>query len=1069
MEIVVNEKQRLFRSVPTSERGLTTSRTVGKVRPWVTTGRALLASSSLTLAAVQAAQAANTVFDSGSTTITSPDAITGTDSYVIGDTGTATVSVVNPGSLSSDYDLILGNQATGVGTLTTSGVVNLTANRIYIGLGGEGTLTVTDGGTITASGANRRVILGWHVGSKATVNLSGASTTLTAYDLVVSNSGKVKMTVSDGAKVTTEDTVYVAFNPYSSGVLTVTGTGSEVNAKKFNIGNEGDGTVNVSDGAKVTVTTDVSIAELYRGTGTMTISGTGSSVTSDRLYVGGTGEGTLNVLDGGSYTVTGTGKMYVGYVDGGTGTVKVDGPGSSISAIQLAVGWNGAATMTLSNAATTTITGDVFIGEYAPSTGTLNVTGSGSKLTADRIYVGDIGTGYLNVLNGGIVATTGTSKIYFGNTSAGDGHGTVSGTGSTLSAGEINIGWNDVGTLTVSDGGAVSSNAAISVGYNSGGKGSLTAASGGTVTVGGGAGVIQIAQLAGSTGAVNIGAAAGEAAASAGTLNVGSISFGAGDGTLLFNHTDSNYSFGVDVTGSGTIRSLAGVTGLTGDYSGFTGGVTVDGGLLSVDTSSFTKNAFTVNNGTLRVTSSVTSTADTVTMKGGSLFNTGSIDGTQYGVVFANGYTSSVTTSGTIDGDVASIHYAGDGNRLNILAGASFTTVVDYAGTSDNTTGFSEGSFVVPIANYLVGSNTVALDNNRQTILYSTPNTASGTMTVVDTGASASVFNTMQTVSSTIGATATDVLSIDVDRSVSSRVALAYDDAEQKSESQKAISTMVGDGLAVDPYGNLFWMRAFGGASFDDYSDTSAKHYGLALGVDHVFDRTRIGFMAGIGQLKSWTDSGTSEVDGNTAFAGFYLRQPLSGYMLDASVIAGGIFSDTTREVNSGTETARGSYDGWFVSPEIALSRAYVLSEGWTLTPRGSVRYTYGSFEGYSETGSTMNLTYDDRSAQALQGVFELKLSKEHRFDNGKSATVSFSAAALDTYNLGDANLNASMSGTDFSVSTMGDRNQVGGRLGLDAEFHLDEQTSMMVGFNASRYTDDSWAYAANAGFKLKF
>ena len=1021
MESVVNGKQKPLRSLSSSERALATSRPSSRVRPWVTTGWALLASSSLSVAA---AQAANVVYDAGSTTIDSADTIAPTDSYVVGDTGTGTVSVVAPGSMTTVNDFTLGNTVTGEGTVTTSGAASLTANRFYIGLYGTGTLSVADGGTITASGVDRKIYLGNFGGSTGTLTMSGASTTLTAHELNVAWTGNGSMTVSNGATATLEQDVTLGKNGYTTGELTITGTGS--------------------------------------------------SVTSDRLYVGEIGTGTLNVLDGASYVLTGTSKMYVGNTFGSTGTVNVDGAGSSISAVQLAVGWNGEATMTLSNGGATTITGDVFIGEYGPSTGTLTVTGAGSSLTAVRIYVGNSGAGDLNVLNGGTVATTGTSKVFFGYTSAGAGHGTVSGAGSTLSSGEINVGWNDDGTLTVSNGGAVRSTGTMTVGYASGGIGSLTVTSGGTVTVGGGTGILQVAQLAGSTGAVNIGAAAGDAAASAGTLNVGSVSFGlgAGAGTLVFNHTDSNYRFGVGVTGSGTIRSLAGVTALTGDYSGFTGQVDVNGGLLSVDTNSFTHGAFNVNTGgALRVTGSVTSTADTVTMNGGSLLNTGTIDGTQYGVELANTHSSSVTTSGLIDGDVAAIHYSGGGNTLSVLPGASFRNVVDYDGTTGNTTRFAEGSFVVPVANYLAGDNTVALDNNRQTVIYTNANSASGSMSVVDTGATASVFNSVQTVTSTHGATATDVLSIDVDRSggISSRVAVAYGDTEKKSDSQKAITTMVGDGLAVDPYGNLFWMRGFGGASHDDYSDASATHYGLALGVDHMFDQTRVGVMAGVGKLKSRTEGRTSEADGNTAFGGVYVRQPLSGFMLDASVIAGGIFTDTTREVNAGTETARGSYDGWFVSPELALSRAYALSEGWALTPRGSVRYTYGSFESYAETGSSQNLTYDDRSAQAVEGVFELKLSRTHQFDNGKVATVSLSAAALDTYNLGNSDLNASLAGTDFSVSTLGDRNQVGGRLGVDAEFKLDAQTSMMAGFSASRYTDDSWAYAANAGFRLKF
>ena len=89
------------------------------------------------------------------------------------------------------------------------------------------------------------------------------------------------------------------------------------------------------------------------------------------------------------------------------------------------------------------------------------------------------------------------------------------------------------GTVTVTGAGSTWSNSS-GVNIGNSGTGTLTVANGGIVS-----GPVVIATNGGSIGTLNIGAGAGSPAVAPGTLNTTSVAFGAGAGTLNFNHTFS--------------------------------------------------------------------------------------------------------------------------------------------------------------------------------------------------------------------------------------------------------------------------------------------------------------------------------------------------------------------------------------------------------------------------------------------------------------------------------------------------------------------------------------------------
>src|SRR5262249_58331361 len=152
------------------------------------------------------------------------------------------------------------------------------------------------------------------------------------------------------------------------------------------------------------------------------------------------------------------------------------------------------------------------------------------------------------------------------------------------------------GTVTVTGAGSTWTNdQGIRVGFL--GTGTLTIADGGTVNSGGS---VQLASGAGSIGTLNIGAGPGNPPTAPGTLNTAAVSFGAGTGTINFNHTATDYVFAPAISGNGAVNVLAGTTILTAD-STYTGGTAISAGTLQLGNGGTTGSIVgdVTNNGTL--------------------------------------------------------------------------------------------------------------------------------------------------------------------------------------------------------------------------------------------------------------------------------------------------------------------------------------------------------------------------------------------------------------------------------------------------------------------------------------
>ncbi len=260
------------------------------------------------------------------------------------------------------------------------------------------------------------------------------------------------------------------------------------------------------------------------------------------LTVGANGTGMLTIQTGGTLADS-TGA--IGNLPGGLGTVIVTGAGSSWSnAGSIVVGGQGMGTLTAQDGGMVT-SGGGSIGLSAGSTGTVTVSGPGSSWInglSGGLNIGSFGTGALTIANGGSVANITAFTANIGNGTGSLGTVTVTGPGSTwINSPGVSVGNFGTGTLTIADGGIVT-------------------------------GPVTIATNASATGTLNIGAVAGNPAVAPGTLTTPSIAFGAGAGTINFNHTSADYVFAPAISGNGTVNVLAGTTTLTGanSYGGAT-------------------------------------------------------------------------------------------------------------------------------------------------------------------------------------------------------------------------------------------------------------------------------------------------------------------------------------------------------------------------------------------------------------------------------------------------------------------------------------------------------------------
>ncbi|MBX9827530.1 MAG: autotransporter domain-containing protein [Xanthobacteraceae bacterium] len=524
-----------------------------------------------------------------------------------------------------------------------------------------------------------------------------------------------------------------------------------------------------------------------------------------------------------------------------------------------------------------------------------------------------------------------------------------------------------------------------------------------------------------------------------------------------------------NVTNSGTIRGAAdGVFGATVDV---TNSGTITGGSgrgISAGVANI------INSGT------ITGGSEGIGAITGSVSNSGTITGGTFGIQIGAG---SVTNSGTIIGPIAIEFFTGTADTLTLLPGSRIVGAIVLGGAigGSDTVNFRGGNhnltFDTLAGATVTGTTPFVVVGNQAVAIDVTPFVVAGTM-LGDFSRSVSAVVPMFDNQPAAGGAP---MAFAAPGSPSSVVAAAFDHIP-------GLSAYAADTVAfkaptvTHADGTIFWARGFGGQRIQQADGVILRNvsnfFGGAMGMDKVVSpNLRIGGFIGAGTTRSSIALNSGDSDSNLGFGGLYARYWMGASFLHAAVQGGGSHNDTTRNINNnlvlgGLETAKASYNGWYVSPELTLGHrialGHLLGAQHTLTPSIQVRYLYGSFGSYTETGSTANLTVNGQTVQTLEERAELKLTRATFLNPYSTLLVHLTGGALGIQRVGGNSVNAVLLGQAIPFAMPGKDDVWGGYGGLGMEFRHHN----VAVFGAAEYlalNDDSSVVSGKAGVRVAF
>lgn len=970
---------------------------------------------------------------------------TGADNVVIDDVS-ANAPVAGDGVNAEAAGITLG--ATGAGSLTVEGTGTLTVGDMYIGDAGSGSVLVQDGGSISG---NAYVSLGdgaTGVGEAVVTGAGSSWFSLNGYSIGYRGTGS--FTVSNGGSVQGE--AFVGDND-GAGTVLITGMGSSWATGpggEFSVGGVGTGDLTVADGATLTSAIGTLGWNVF-GSGTALITGAGSDWTNTgNMFIGLDGEGAVTVADDATISSSFT---YLGTSATGTGSALVTGSGSTWMSNGYYIGHEGSGTFTVSGGGYAL--GNAWIGSDTTGSGTVLITGAGSHwVSLGDFSVGSAGTGDFTIADGGLAES--------GNALVGSGAGSV-------------------GTALVSDAGSVWAVTDLTIGVD--GDGSLTLAEGGAAEIW--SGTVLLAQGAGSVGVLNIGDGGG-----AGSLVANWLEFGAGTGSLNFNHDEDDYEFASGIVGAGAIDHLAGVTALTGNGVSFTGTGTVSGGLLYVN-GLFGGLWDVLSGGTLGGSGSLgdvsvtaggilapgnsigtLSIANDITFDAGSFFDV-EVDAAGNGDLLLVGNTATIN-GGTVRVLPAAGNYAASTQYTILTANA-------VAGAFDDVT--STFAFLTPSLSYDAQNVFLTLDVTAafQDISL-TPNQFNTAGAVENLGAGNTIFDEILVMTEEEARSAFDALSGEAHAGAQNGL---FHSAQQIREALLArLRALSGGGTqtatagyapaagdALPGGGQAVWGQLFGTTGETDGDGNAAaldrSSFGFLGGIDKpVGEASRLGVAFGYSRSDLDVDARASSGESDNFHLAAYAGTKLGS--VDLSGLAAYSYgrTETERTVIVGGLTDRLSADYDTHTFQAAAEAGVDLNAGLlTLTPFAGLAVIHVATDGFTETGGPSALTVASESNTT--GVSTLGLRARHE---AGSFALSGSAAWRRAFGDTDPASRAAFASAPASPFTVRGAPLSENALALDAAIgaKLGEGTMLTLGY-AGELGSDARDHGLRAELRIGF
>jgi outer membrane autotransporter protein len=239
----------------------------------------------------------------------------------------------------------------------------------------------------------------------------------------------------------------------------------------------------------------------------------------------------------------------------------------------------------------------------------------------------------------------------------------------------------------------------------------------------------------------------------------------------------------------------------------------------------------------------------------------------------------------------------------------------------------------------------------------------------------------------------------------------------------------------------------------------------------------RLGAFVGAGETRSSVDFNYGDTKGNTVFAGMYAHYSQGALFAQAVLQGGHSINDSSRNINNnlvpgGLEVAKASYGTTYFSPEANLGLNFALGSlhgaSYTLTPSVNVRYLFAAVDGYTETGSTANLSVASRNVQDVEERGQLKLTSRTVISANKVLLGSIYGGVLGVQRMGNTTINATLLGQEIPFATPGNSNVLGGFGGFGIEWH-GGHVILFGSVEYADFSDSSSVISGRGGVKVAF